>query len=185
MRETHFGHDINAGIMACSAKMVTSNHTLVQRHDFLAQGHDHELCVEDALTDAERICREAGANLTTLRKLVLRLVWSGHRPVGAYEILEALSSEGRRAAPPTVYRALEFLLEHGLVHRLASLNAFAGCSNPGHAGHGQFLICTLCGSAVELNDPQINQTIQEAATRRGFVPASHTVEIAGVCPNCR
>lgn len=152
--------------------------------NFLAQGHDHEACMEDALADAERVCEAAGANLTTLRKQVLRIVWSGHRPVGAYEILESLSSGGRRAAPPTVYRALEFLSEHGLVHRLASLNAYAGCSNPGHGGHGQFLICTLCGSAVELNDGDINQVIQQAASRRGFTPASHTVEIAGTCPNC-
>ena len=140
--------------------------------------------MEDALAAAERVCEAAGANLTTLRKQEWRIVWSGHRPVGACEILESRSSGGRRAAPPTVYRALEFLSEHGLVQRLASLNAYAGCSNLGHRGHGQFLIFTLCGSAVELNDGDINQVIQQAASRRGFAPASHTVEIAGPCLNC-
>ena len=87
--------------------------------------HDHSHCVSDALRAADALCARSGARLTALRRRVLELVWQSHRPLGAYDILGVLSSEdGRRAAPPTVYRALDFLLEHGLIHRLASLNAY-------------------------------------------------------------
>lgn len=87
--------------------------------------HDHSRCVTHALTEAESICTRQGLRLTALRKRVLELVWHSHKPLGAYDILGVLSEEdGRRAAPPTVYRALDFLLENGLVHRIASLNAF-------------------------------------------------------------
>lgn len=151
---------------------------------FHHHAHDHSLCVDDALAEAQRLCLERGANLTALRRRVLQIVWSGHRPLGAYDILAALSEGGKRAAPPTVYRALEFLLEHGLVHRLASLNAYAGCTNPGHGGQGQFLLCTQCGHAAELVDADVGAAIESAAKRRDFRISSHTVEIAGTCPNC-
>ena len=152
--------------------------------NFIDTTHDHDVCVDTALAEAERVCRANGANLTTLRKRVLEIVWSGHQPLGAYDILATLSSEGRRAAPPTVYRALEFLLEHGLVHRLASLNAYVGCSSPGHGGQGQFLICQQCGDAMEIAAATISQAIEQAARRHGFVADAHTVEVTGLCPNC-
>ncbi|MEM7406744.1 MAG: Fur family transcriptional regulator [Pseudomonadota bacterium] len=151
---------------------------------FHHHNHDHSVCVDDALAEARRLCSERSANLTPLRQRVLQIVWSGHRPLGAYDILAALNTDGKRAAPPTVYRALEFLLEHGLVHRLASLNAYAGCTNPGHGGQGQFLLCTQCGHAAELVDGEVSAAIESAARRRDFQVSTHTVEIAGTCPNC-
>lgn len=146
--------------------------------------HDHAVCVDTALQSAEALCSASGARLTALRRRVLEIVWRGHRPIGAYDVLAELSEDGRRAAPPTVYRALDFLQQHGLVHRVASLNAYVGCAHPGHAGEGQFLICTSCGVAAELRDTAVNRAIEKAARSRGFSPGSHTVEIAGVCPNC-
>ena len=151
---------------------------------FLSQEHDHVHCVEDALAQAERVCADRGANLTTLRRRVLQIVWAGHRPLGAYEILETMAGDGRRPAPPTVYRALEFLLENGLVHRIASLNAYAGCANPGHTGNGQFLICKQCGIALELDDSKVSAAIEQAAASQGFKAENHTVEIGGTCPHC-
>ena len=151
---------------------------------FRALEHDHASCVEDALSAAETRCAARGARLTILRRRVLEIVWSGHRPIGAYDVLGELSSDGRRAAPPTVYRALDFLLQHGLVHRVASLNAYVGCAHPGHPGEGQFLICTQCGVAAELREPSISDAIESVAVTRGFLPHAHTVEISGVCPNC-
>ncbi len=151
---------------------------------FPSRGHDHANCIAQAMTDASTICTSRGARLTPLRKRVFEIIWQSHRPLGAYEILEVLSTDGRSAAPPTVYRGLEFLLEQGLVHRISSLNAFVGCSRPGHAGPGQFLICEACGIAAEVNDSGLEAAIDNAADSAGFSASGHTVEISGRCPNC-
>ena len=148
--------------------------------------HDHSHCVSHALLTAETLCEQAGLRLTALRKRVLELVWTSHKPLGAYDILAVLSeTDGRRAAPPTVYRALEFLLEHGLVHRIASLNAFVGCNHPGDVHQGQFLICRNCLAAVELQDASIASALLASAQRIGFSVEGQTVEITGLCATCR
>jgi len=156
-----------------------------RREAFPSREHDHASCIEQALADAAAICLSRRARLTPLRKRVLEIVWQSHRPLGAYDILEVLSRDGRTAAPPTVYRGLEFLLEHGLIHRIASLNAFVGCSRPGHAGAGQFLICEKCGTAAEVNDAGLEAAIGSTAESAGFSATEHTVEISGRCPHCR
>lgn len=148
--------------------------------------HDHSRCVSDALDAAEQLCSRDGVRFTALRKRVLELVWQSHRPLGAYDILDTLAREdGRRAAPPTVYRALDFLLEQGLVHRIASLNAFIGCTSPEHRHQGQFLICRSCRVARELDQALIHQAIGESARAVGFQVESETVEITGLCAPCR
>src|SRR5919198_1183629 len=117
---------------------------------FRSEPHDHGACIETALDRAAALCERRGAQLTPLRREVLRLVWRGHAPVGAYDLLEALRTRKRGAAPPTVYRALDFLIAHGLVHRIETRNAFVGCEHPGEAHAGQFLLCDACGKAAEL-----------------------------------
>jgi Fur family zinc uptake transcriptional regulator len=146
--------------------------------------HDHASCIEDALSEAEAICAERGARLTDLRRRVLELVWTSHEPVGAYGILSSLGGDGRRAAPPTVYRALEFLLEQGLIHRIESLNAFIGCPSPKAPHSGQFLLCTACGTATEITDGAIQAAVTEAAGRIGFRTGHVTLEIKGLCRHC-
>lgn len=148
--------------------------------------HDHSRCVSHALAEAESICARQGLRLTALRKRVLELVWQSHKPLGAYDILGVLSEEdGRRAAPPTVYRALDFLLENGLVHRIASLNAFVGCNQPEHAHQGQFLICRSCHAAIELEKTSISEAIVASATDVGFSVEGQTVEVVGLCAGCQ
>ena len=148
--------------------------------------HDHSRCVASALAEAESLCAKQGTRLTTLRRRVLELVWASHKPLGAYDILGVLTEEdGRRAAPPTVYRALEFLLENGLVHRIASLNAFVGCNHPGEAHQGQFLICRQCQTAIELEQPAISEAIITSAQAVGFAVEGQTVEVVGLCATCR
>jgi len=137
------------------------------------------------MTEAAAVCQQRGARLTALRARVLEIVWRSHRPLGAYAILEVLAEEGRSPAPPTVYRALDFLTDHGLVHRLASLNAFIGCSSPGHPGTCQFLLCRSCGTVAELDDAGIRRAIQRSASAEGFEAQLHTVEVSGLCPNCQ
>ncbi len=156
------------------------------RPPLASRPHDHSHCVSQALSDAEALCASQGLRLTALRKRVLELVWQSHKPLGAYDILASLSEEdGRRAAPPTVYRALDFLLENGLVHRIASLNAFIGCNQPEHLHQGQFLICRQCHAAIELEQAAISQAIVAAAAAVGFVVEGQTVEVLGLCAGCR
>jgi len=138
-----------------------------------------------ALAEAATVCAQRGVRFTPLRRRVLEIVWQSHRPVGAYDILETLHGEGRAGAPPTVYRALDFLLEQGLVHRIASLNAFVGCARPGHREPGQFLICRDCGLAAELNDSRVEDAITRSAAALGFRTHHHTVEVTGLCRHCR
>jgi Fur family transcriptional regulator, zinc uptake regulator len=152
---------------------------------FPAEQHDHAACVDDALDRAAALCGKRGARLTELRRQVLELVWRGHAPVGAYDILGALKDGERGAAPPTVYRALDFLMEQGLVHRIESLNAYVGCSRPERAHVSQFLICKECGSAAELDDAAIADQVIRRAGELGFTVERQTIEVRGLCPGCR
>ena len=146
--------------------------------------HDHESCIADALTTAEEICRLRGVRLTPLRRCVLELIWGSHRPIGAYAVLAALRGERETAAPPTVYRALDFLMEQGLVHRIQSLNAFVGCADPDHAHNGMFLICGECGDTLEIEDAKLDDAIRSVASANGFALLRRTVEATGTCPGC-
>ena len=152
---------------------------------FVEHDHDHDHCLQDALDRADTICRDNGARLTDLRRQVLRLIWSGHNPLGAYEILGALRAERASAQPPTVYRTLDFLLEHGLIHRIESLNAYVGCNAPELPHGGQFLICRICGMTAELNDARIDTAISERARAAGFEVGRRTIEVDGICPHCQ
>lgn len=146
--------------------------------------HDHAACVSQALADARSICQSQNARLTPTRERVLELIWQSHKPLGAYDLLAALAEDGHNAAPPTVYRALDFLLQHGLVHRLASLNAFIGCNHAGEHHTSVFLICRHCRNALELTAPDVSNAVRSAAAGEGFRPEDTTIEIAGQCPNC-
>ena len=147
-------------------------------------GHDHDSCVSAAIATAERLCRDRGLRFTALRRRVLMLVWDSHKPVGAYDILDGLRDEGRAAAPPTVYRALDFLIEAGLVHRLDSLNAFIGCPDPSRPHAGQFLICRQCRTVLELDDPEIDSVVANKAEQLGFTSVDQMLEVQGLCSNC-
>lgn len=146
--------------------------------------HNHDACVNQALADARAICQQKNARLTPTRERVLELIWQSHKPLGAYDVLAELTSEGHNAAPPTVYRALDFLQQHGLVHRIASLNAFTGCAHAGVHHTGMFLICRACGNVLELTDTAVSSAINEAAGAEAFRTESITLEVAGLCPGC-
>ena len=151
---------------------------------FACKDHDHQSCIAAALTHAEQLCQQRRQRFTAIRRRVLELVWQQHKPIGAYEVLETLQQAGR-TAPPTVYRALDFLQQMGLVHRIASLNAYIGCAHPGEPHDGQFLICEFCKTLAELDVAAITCAIEKSAEESGFETSRHTVEIMGVCPSCR
>lgn len=150
-----------------------------------APGHDHAACIVDALAKAEAHCAGTGAKLTPIRRRVLELIWQSHKPAGAYDLLAQLGGAGQKVAPPTVYRALDFLVEQGLVHRVESLNAFIGCTEPGHAVQQEIFICKECGTATEINDPELGQRIQQDARALGFAVERQTIEVVGTCRECR
>ena len=152
---------------------------------FIAEDHDHEGCVEAALAAATALCGARGERLTPLRRRVLELVWANHSPVRAYDLLEMLSRERGRVAPPTVYRALDFLTQQRLVHRIDSLNAFVGCAHPESTHAAYFMICRSCGTAGEIVDPELRGAVARSAKRTGFLIEQETVELHGLCPHCR
>jgi Fur family zinc uptake transcriptional regulator len=152
---------------------------------FPTPGHNHARCSADALRKAENLCVARGVRLTDTRREVLNQVWQSHVPVGAYDILAKLNKRGGKTAPMAVYRALEFLMDQGLVHRIASLNAYIGCAHMEEDSHAaQFLICKNCGTAAELESAPLTRALKQAVTERGFTMRSQIVEISGLCPHC-
>ncbi len=141
---------------------------------------------QQALAQADQLCQQRGARLTVLRRRVLEIIWNSPKPLGAYTILETLQNhDGRQGAPPTVYRALDFLLAQGLIHRLATLNMFTGCSQPGNPHSGQFLICCDCNQVNEINDSSVETLLTTAAAAQQFTVLTQTVEVLGRCPICQ
>ncbi len=141
-----------------------------------------------ALLDSAALrCAKRGAKLTELRRHVLGLILESPSPAGAYELLDKLRDDRGPSAPPTVYRALEFLTEHGFIHRVERLSAFVGCieADPHDHGHAaQFLICQNCKKVAEIDDHDIAHAVQEAASRIGFTLARTTIEAEGLCAAC-
>lgn len=153
--------------------------------DFKESAHDHGRCIADAVRMAERVCERRRARLTPLRRRVLELIWASHTAVGAYDLLDLMRDDGRRVAPLTVYRALDFLRENGLIHRVESLNAYVGCNAPGQRHRAQLLICRSCRSVAELENPELARVLADSARELGFVPEQQTIEVIGLCPCCK
>jgi Fur family zinc uptake transcriptional regulator len=153
---------------------------------FPAPDHDHDRCSADAMAHAEALCAARGQRLTPLRRQVLQTLAESHKMLGAYEIMDRMAAQGPRPAPITVYRALDFLLENGLVHRIESRNAFLACIGEHEAGSGTvvFLICERCGAVGEASSKAVADTLQGAARAAGFTPKARVIEVTGVCAHC-
>jgi Fur family transcriptional regulator, zinc uptake regulator len=148
------------------------------------QNHKH--CINDALESAQKICTDRKLRLTALREQVLRLIWQSHQPLGAYDLLDMLANASeRRVAPPTVYRALEFLLDVGLIHRINSLNAYIGCPSPSTEHPSYFLICTECKTASECDNSRLSQYIESLGKEEGFTIQQQWLEVLGLCNDCQ
>ncbi|MGV6858493.1 MAG: transcriptional repressor [bacterium] len=136
------------------------------------------------LRRAIELCAERKVKLTEQRRRVLEIICHASKPLGAYEVLDELRKTTPQAKPPTAYRALDFLQQQGLIHKLETLHAFIGCHHPDHPHHGQFLICTGCGAVTELEDSRITQSIRIAVDNSGFHAETGVVEIQGKCAGC-
>ena len=140
--------------------------------------------VKKLLLDAEELCGQQKKRFTNQRKEVLRIIATSEKALGAYDILEQMNLEGKRQAPVTAYRALDFLLEMNFVHRLNSLNAFVACISS-HKDHtAQFLICHYCKYVGELNNQKISDQIEKNAIEAGFEVNHQQIEIIGKCNKC-
>lgn len=147
--------------------------------------HDHSDCIATGLARAEQICAARSLRLTPIRRRVLEILLSAHRAMGAYEVLEQLSADGRAPQPPVAYRALDFLVAHGLAHKVERLNAFVACANSGHEHAPVFLICRHCGAVAEAGWQPLAGQIGAAARARDFTVEAVVAEALGTCPNCR
>jgi len=156
------------------------------RAAFPTPGHDHDRCASDAIAHAEAICATRKERLTPIRHRVLEALLASHQPLGAYELIDRLAVRGARPAPITIYRALDFLREQGLVHRIESRNAFIACVHY-HASHDPvvFLICEQCGAVGEAASAAVADTIKTASRAAGFTPKTPVIEISGICAHCK
>ena len=146
--------------------------------------HNHQQCVSNALTIAKQVCLARGVQLTPIRYQVLELIWESHKAVKAYELLERVRPLQMAAKPPTIYRALDFLSEQGLIHRVESLNAFIGC-RCSDAPHEQLLlICKNCQEVEERSATKVMQALAEEFNEAGFIVHSKAIEIHGLCQQC-
>ncbi|HET8597012.1 MAG TPA: Fur family transcriptional regulator [Castellaniella sp.] len=148
--------------------------------------HSHtDTAIARHLHTAQRLCEQRGSRLTPLRKLVLETLLRHPGSMKAYELLEALRAAQPGAAPPTVYRALDFLTEQGLIHRLDAINAWSACTDAGGEPHDLLIVCTRCGSVAELSDPSLSQRLADCVARAGFMLDGHETELRAVCARCR
>src|SRR5260221_11001776 len=146
--------------------------------------HDHAHCTADLISRAERTCARRGSKLTGQRRDILACVARSHSAVGAYDVIERMADHGPRPAPITVYRGLDFLLAHGLVHKIESRNAYVACSHPHEGEPAALLICESCGTVAELDTPDIFAKLSEAAEAQDFHPGAAVIEMTGKCGPC-
>jgi len=140
--------------------------------------------VADGLARAETLCQQRGKRLTPIRRKVLEILLKQGRSVKAYDLLDKIRFEQPNAAPPTVYRALDFLIEEGLIHRLDAVNAWSACHDAGGAPHNLLIICTQCGAVAELNDAKLSRELAHRVKAAGFVPAHSETELRALCSTC-
>lgn len=147
--------------------------------------HDHDACIARAMATAEGQCAARKVQFTPVRQRVLEILLQEHRALGAYEVLARLDREGLGSQPPVAYRALDFLVAHGFVHRIERLNAFIACAHPGTSHAPAFLICRQCSAVAEAQAAPAKGALGTAARRAGFAIESTMVEAEGLCPGCR
>lgn len=145
----------------------------------------HKHCIDNALNEAFAICKSKKLRFTPIRQQVLKLVWKSHTPAKAYDILKTLQRKDPSAKPPTVYRALDFLLEHKFIHKLHRLNAYAGCIHPDTSEPCFFLVCKRCNIVIEENSSNFTDLIQTISDKHQFTTVETTLEIDGICHTCQ
>lgn len=158
-------------------------HAMSAKHAH-AEQHHHPHDAKAFVREVSAACGERGLRLTEIRLQVLELIAAAEKPVKAYDLLDRLKDDRGNAAPPTVYRALDFLLENGFIHKLESINAYVGCHHPSVDHQVPFLICDECESATEICDERVARLLSEQARALGFRARAQTLEVHGKCKRC-
>lgn len=153
-------------------------------HEHKHGAHQHRHDAGAFVRTVAEACEQRGLRLTPLRLRVLEMIAASDKPAKAYDLLDRLKDERAGAAPPTVYRALDFLLENSFIHKLESINAYVSCHHPEEAHQVPFLICDSCASAVEICDERVATLLGEQAREHGFRPRAQTLEVHGLCAGC-
>lgn len=154
-------------------------------HDTPFADHDHSHCASGVLGHADKLAEEKGLRLTPVRRATLEILLAEHRALGAYEVLEQLQEKGFGNQPPVAYRALDFLVENGLAHRVQRLNAFAACTQPAKQHRPVFMICKTCEQVAEADASDVQDALTAAAQQADFTIERANVEVLGQCPTCR
>ena len=147
--------------------------------------HDHGHCARHLIDRADALCVERGLRLTPVRRRALEILAEAHRALGAYEVLDRLAADGFGKQPPVAYRALDFLVEQGLAHRIGGINAFMACTHAGESHNPAFFICRTCNTVAEAGGPGLHAAVGAAADTLGFSAERIAVEVVGLCPSCR
>ncbi len=134
---------------------------------------------------AEARCQEQGERLTAARLAAYAELLAGQGAMSAYDLIARLEDrQGRKIAPLTVYRHLDFLTRVGLVHRIESTQSYLTCDHPQHAHESQYLLCTECGHVEEVHSNSLEKSLSKIADEHAFQPARTIVEINGICASC-
>ncbi|WP_456387736.1 Fur family transcriptional regulator [Profundibacter sp.] len=147
--------------------------------------HDHSCCEGGVLAHADARVREAGLRLTPVRRRALEILLENHRAMGAYDVLDRLAADGFGDQPPVAYRALDFLVEHGLAHRIRRLNAYAACMHPQTDHAPVFMICRDCNAVAEAMAQDVRAAVRAVADAASFTVERVNVEVLGLCPACQ
>lgn len=147
--------------------------------------HDHANCASGILSHADQLKAEKGLRMTPVRRAALEILLSEQKAMGAYEVLEKLAEQGFGNQPPVAYRALDFLVDNGLAHRVRRLNAFAACTRPETIHRPVFLICKSCDAVAEASSETVQTALDDAAANEGFEIERVNVEVLGLCPSCQ
>jgi len=139
---------------------------------------------QQLLERAIEICKSKNVRFTPVRQQVFTLMAEHQGAISAYDLLEKLQAFDSKAKPPTIYRALEFLLENHFIHRIESLNAYLMCCHLGCEHPMQLLICDKCKQIIELSDPVIDDAFSLKASQFKFKITNKVLEAHGICDNC-
>ena len=136
------------------------------------------------LKKAEAYCKENAYQFTEPRKKVLSILLDHDEPLGAYRILETLTTKSTKPKPPTIYRAIDFWLKHGFIHKVESVNGYIACKQCKSHTNIDLLVCDICKRVTEIHLKPLEDRIKNKKDLMGFKPNIISTEIHGTCKKC-